>query len=449
MKQKKWLTLLAAGIMASSFVFGSLGVFAAESAVKEETVTEEQTQTEETAQEEAEAPISEQPISETEYAKKYIEEYFGIQNLPEVLSVTDFYKALGKLPLDLDATFREEGELRYPRAVKMAVEAAGMGELALTYPVEKADAVLEANEMRSLKKSEYAKYIACALDIGLIGSDEERGAIVLNRAMTDDLAAVLLMNIARVTGNGENYLGYTNDADIYGKLKNAYDSFVIFSDEKLDYVGSKAVENQITTGYNIKKDCYNANFLPELTLVYGHSDIQHALQLIGLLDSEGIVAKVQLEPKISIYEHLLEWGPVPEPTDTSRVEKFSDDLYLTYAIEYDMALEFETQEDKYAFDSIIMDYAKKNDYDPEDKKLIIESWWQPLYTSTVEMGDNYYLIYDNVVRNGEYTIHPFCLPSDKDTVKEQLKALDPTIEVEQKPLYCDAPFYRYLNGDYQ
>ena len=71
---------------------------------------------------------------------------------------------------------------------------------------------------------------------------------------------------------------------------------------------------------------------------------------------------MQLEPKVSIYEYLLEWGPVPkEATPTYAVKQVKDDLYLTYAIEYDLKLEFDNKEDMIRFDDVINQYAKKNE----------------------------------------------------------------------------------------
>ena len=192
---------------------------------------------------------------------------------------------------------------------------------------------------------ENGAYIATAIDAGLIAS-YEGATYAENKTITKDMALSLLMQVADANGLGRNYLGNSNDENIDAKLQHAWDSFILYDDEVLSNIGRKMVENQVTTGYNLKNSYFNANFLPELTLQYGHSDIKHAHQLIALLNSENIRAKVQLEPKVSIYEYLLEWGPIPESTPTYEVKKFSDDLYLVYAVEYDLQLEFETKEEK-------------------------------------------------------------------------------------------------------
>ena len=169
-----------------------------------------------------------------------------------------------------------------------------------------------------------------------------------------------------------------------------------------------------------------------------------------MLQSEGIVAKVQLEPKISIYEYLLDWGPVPEPEPRYEVRQFNDDLYLVYAVEYDLALEFNSTADKSKFDSLILKYAKKSGENADAEGLLYGSWWQPLYTSTTTMLGNYRKITDNVITNGEYSIHSFCLDEDAAKVRQELNVTNSFVHVIQKTLWCDDAFYRYLAGnDYQ
>ena len=210
----------------------------------------------------------------------------------------------------------------------------------------------------------------------------------------------------------------------------------------------------------MKNEAYNANFLPELTLQYGHSDIKHAHQLVALLNSENIYAKVQLEPKVSIYEYLLDWGEIPESTKTYQVKKFSDDLYLVYALEYDLQLEFETKEDRNAFHSVIETYAKKYDGNKNDMAgLIYGAWWQPLYSTTASTmnKEEYKEIKDYIITHDNYSIHTFCLLEDetkveknlKQALKEEIKKEENELQLESKTRYVNNAFYRYLQGDYQ
>ncbi len=398
-------------ILAGAMLFNSLSVFASSSTVAED--------------------------------MQYLNSYFQIGSISETVTAEEFCSALEKIS-DTELTYSTE----YTGMVQLLqpiLQAAGMEELALTFPEQKYSKILSQHNIKLSLDTTTSQYAACALTTNLIEPKD-----LTSTTISKSQAVRVLTAIADATGQGRNFLGYSSDADIYSKLTNTWNSFEIFSDEVLDDIGSKAVQNKITTGYNLKKQSYDARFVPELTLRYGHDDIKHANQIIGLLQSEGIVAKVQLEPKISIYEYLLDWGPVPEPEPRYEVKQFSDDLYLVYAVEYDLALEFESTTDKSKFDTLILKYAKKSGENADAEGLLYGSWWQPLYTSTTPMTGNYRKIVDNIITNGEYSIHPFCLDSNATNVKQQLKELNPSINVTQKTLWCDEPFYRYLSGnDYQ
>lgn len=378
--------------------------------------------------------------TETQNNKRYLELYFGIDEVPEVISGAFLEGAMNKVS---DKTFNELSQVeavKYVEAVKLAVKAANFEELALGYTQEKvADKGLAADITK-----EDAAYVACALDTGLIS---EAALSRMNQTISQEAAINLLMAVADANGNARNFLGYTNDSDIYGKLMKASEEAALFENEKLQEIGEQAVMNGVTTGYNLLNTQYSANFIPELTLRYGHSTHIHAAQLIGLLNSEGIVAKVQLEPKTSIFEYLPEWGDVPPATPDYRVEVVNENLMLAHSLEYDLVLEFETVEDKVRFNDIVETYAKKNDDNPDGEGLLLASWWQPLYVSTVEMGEGYKEIYNNVITDGNYSLNPFSLPEDKEEVLQGLQAIDPSIEVKQVKMWCNDAFYRYLSGE--
>ena len=388
-----------------------------------------------------------------EYMEEYLKTYFDIDCSKE-FTVDTFKEAMEKVSKEDVEPIQDLNGLS---VIRYGVEAANYKELAMTYKDSKVEERLYFEGLD--EPEENGAYIATALDAGLISNAEARQYIE-NKPVTKEMAVSLLLQVADANGLGQNYLGYSDDENIDAKLENAWKSFFIYDDEVLSSIGEKIVENKITTGYNLKNEAYNANFLPELTLQYGHSDIKHAHQLVALLNSENIYAKVQLEPKVSIYEYLLEWGPIPESTKTYQVKKISDDLYLVYALEYDLQLEFETKEDRNAFHSVIETYAKKYDENKDDMTgLIYGAWWQPLYSTTASTmnEEEYKEIKDYIVTHDNYSIHTFCLLEDETKVKKNLKqALKEEIEkgengvqLESKTRYVNNAFYRYLQGDYQ
>ncbi len=377
----------------------------------------------------------------------YLQQYFDIKDLKDKPTETEFAGYLSKVAgaEEVDVSWLAKNEaVQYTDSLQALVQAAHFEELALSYPAEKVVASLEKHGVTAEIPEEQKAYVACLLDMGLL----EKLALGQD-GLTKEAAAEMLMAAANANGLGRNYLGYTDDSDIYAKLVNAREGFAFFENEKLESIGAQAVVNGISTGYNLRSSRYDARFLSELTLRYGHSTTIHASQMLGLLASEGIVAKVQLEPKTSIFEYLLEWGDVPPATPDYKVDQVSDELYLASSLEYDLMLEFSSKEDKDRFDTVVQEYAKKNDGNEEGKGLIFASWWQPLYTSEVEMGAGYEMIYDNVITDGEFSLHPYCLPENLETAIAGFKAIDASVQVESTPLYCNEAFFRYLNGDYQ
>lgn len=456
--RKKFLTnvSVASVVLAAALAVGGCGGNggqAGTSAVQTEETTEtgaaESTATAETkAEEKNQENNSAGAKQPSEDDKAYLKEYFGVE-VGENPDAASFLEDLKKVAGEEIAPL--EGELTWAAAVQAAVSAADYEELALSYPKEKTAERLKAHGVSEGDMEEaYQAALACALDVSLISEEDGRRAAA-GEAFTAADEECLLMRVAEANGDGRNYLGRASEPEIYGKLDQAWNSFIIFDDGQLSQVGKEAVEQQVSTGYGIKSAAYNARFLPELTLQYGHSDIKHAHQLIGLLNSEDIDAKVQLEPKISIYQYLLEWGPIPEATPTYEVKQFGD-LYLVYAVEYDLMLEFDNTEDMLRFDSVINDFAKKNEGNEEAVGLIFGSWWQPLYSTTrTDMPEEeYHQMFDCVVTNGIYSIHPFALPENKDHVMEKLKEMSGGLEVEAVERYCNTAFYHYLKGeDYQ
>ena len=379
----------------------------------------------------------------------YLQTYFGVAPFTGAVARADFDAALVKIGgKKTDGT----GNLTVAEAVKSAVFAAGMEQLALTYtaPVDadKVDERLAAYGVSGVSKT-YAPYVAAALDTDIAMSTYD-----FNAALDAATADALLMEAVNVSGHGRNFLGMASDADIYSKLQSTWNSFTNFDDEKLSDLGAKLVIQGASTGYGLKYDGYNANFLPKYTLTYGHSDITHAIQLIGLLNSEGIDAKVQMEPKVSIYEYMVEWGDPTkvQATPTYKLRKIDGGRWLCYAMEYDLKLEFDSVKDKEAFHGIIEDYAKKYDknVDADGKPtvpLLSGSWWQPLYSSTVKMENtSFKLLKDNVIHDGAYSIHPYSLPENTGKIAAVVASAAPDLKVEASDLYVDPAFYNYITG---
>ena len=353
---------------------------------------------------------------------------------------------------NLDLYVIEADTLTMADAVKATICLGGMEELALTYIKEddpdKAARCL--SEKGVTVDEEYVPYVACALDLGLDAGFDFSGPV------SAEEAAALLYKGAELGGQARRYIGFTKDHDIIARLYTEIDSFTLFDENnELSILGRNIVLSGATTGYSLKYENASARFLDEYTLLYSHSEKKHLAQLVALLKSEGIDAYVQVEPKVSVYEYMPDWGDPGEPTPTYTVREVGEGRYLTYALEYDLMLEFNTPEEKEAFHQIIETYAKKYDDSVDEdgnvtEKLLYESFWQPLYSSHTEMeNEEYVALVDNVIysSDGNYSIHSYSLPEAAEDVAAVVTEKAPDLVCNPVTVYTNPAFYRYMTGE--
>ena len=370
------------------------------------------------------APDIELSRSQAAKPAEYLESYFGIAPFGEAFDLSDFNAAL-------EARGQEPAANDTPEAIAMAaVKLAGMDEPAQTYDGEEA-------------------YVACAHDLGLIKNPDR---------LDGESAASLLYDALSIAGKTRRCIGRVSDRDILQKLDAAMSAMTIFADDRLDVLGAQIVLREATTGYSLKYSGYDARFLEDYTLRYGHDDLRHMLQLVALLNGKGIDAWIQVEPKVSVYKYLLDWGEPSDPTPTYAVREVAESRYLCFSMEYDVALEFDSLDDKEDFHGIIETYAKKYDdsFDADGNlidRLIVGSWWQPLYYSTTELQNKAFeMLYDNIVydKDGLYYINSFSLPENTRAIEEVVKDVTPELVVSHVPIYVNPAFMRYIrNEDHQ
>lgn len=313
-------------------------------------------------------------------------------------------------------------------------------ELGYTYPEEKVAAVLDdwnAGDQAIERQQE----LAAAIDTGLLGATCQ--GIDFAAQADPAFANYLIYKTLVFTGNYKHFLGYSTDPDIYNKIYFTWNSFDQVLMPEFQVPANELVKKGIITGYNVKRVDLAPGFDPELAIVYGHSDIAHAIQLIGLLRGEAMEAKVLLEPKTSAFLYLAEWG---EPTSSPdfQVEALEDGNYIAYAKEYDLAFEFDDKDDMLRFDAIIKAYAKKNEQDQPN--LLLGSWWQPLYSTRVPMPD-YIAVKNNVAFGPEVYIQSFTLAETSEALAAEFAAAYPDSRIETWDLWVNDAFFRYLNGE--
>lgn len=381
----------------------------------------------------------------------YLNEYFHI---PAVTAgdADGFNNDLKVILGSTDAP-QVEGALTWKSVLPVLAKAADFNEFALTYPSSKIDARLARYGISKISDADFGRYLAADLDAGLITQEQGKSA-ANGKALTKEDVESVLTTIVNATGQGRNYLGKASDADIYEKLDDAWNSFQLYNDQELTEIGAQLVKDKTITGFNLKDRNYDARFLSDRTLTYSHDNIAHARQLIALLRSENIDAKVALEPKVSSYEYLLDWGPVPDPTPTYEVRKLSDNLYVVFSIEYDLQLEFDNDAQMKAFNGVVLTYAKKTSSNSDAKGMIKGSWWQPCYNTTnTTMDPAYYTkIVDMNITDGQYTLKSFVTEDNAAKVQQAATKLIKSDSIRINPVErsVNNAFYNYLTGtDYE
>ncbi|USG68109.1 hypothetical protein NDK47_12840 [Brevibacillus ruminantium] len=397
--------------------------------------------------------------SNAKEAAAFIEKQYGIA-LKGAVTKQQFEKALQSILAASSIAADEEkanvffpkeeanGKLQVWEAVGATVQAAELKELAYTYSDEKVAASWKAAGLtykadKNIAK-EAAQEIAVALDTGILSAKQLTGT-KLEADTSAELAYELLGKVAEFHGEQQNFLGYISEPDIYGKLVQAWNESQLIKTEDLQKVVDEGLKQDLITGYNLKDTKFDPHFDPARTITYGHSDIIHAVQLIGLLKSEGIEAKVQLEPKTSAFVYLKEWGE-PVQTDDYQVVPIENGNHIAYSKEYDLSFEFATAKEKEQFQPLVLKYAKKDQEDATG--LLKASWWQPLYYSLTKL-DQYPVITNNVLKKGRYLAQSFSLNEDSAKVVAGLKKIDSSLTIDTYQFWVDQPFHNYLKGEYK
>lgn len=306
-----------------------------------------------------------------------------------------------------------------------------MTELSNTYSKEKIERSLKGYKKLKKEKLEELASKAVLVDLQAITVDD------LNYSKNINLK--LENYISNFKDISENSLGNISDKNIIERINRKYSTFKVIEKNSLIDSLNIALAKKLTTGYNIKIKSTYANFNPELSLSYGHNGIKHANQLIALMKSEGLDAKVQIEPKTSAYLHMPDWG---EPATPNII--MEDGQIVITTLEYDLQFEFKDKAAKMKFIQLIDKYAKKDEVDEEN--LIYDAWWQPFLQT--EKIDGFEKLIVNIASEGEYEAYVLTLPEKSDALIKEL-AKNKNLKLKTKEVYVNPSFYRFMLGEYK
>ena len=306
-----------------------------------------------------------------------------------------------------------------------------MTELSNTYSKEKIERSLKGYKKLKKEKLEELASKAVLVDLQAITVDD------LNYSKNINLK--LENYISNFKDISENSLGNISDKNIIERINRKYSTFKVIEKNSLIDSLNIALAKKLTTGYNIKIKSTYANFNPELSLSYGHNGIKHANQLIALMKSEGLDAKVQIEPKTSAYLHMPDWGGPATPNIV-----MEDGQIVITPLEYDLQFEFKDKADKMKFIQLIDKYAKKDEVNEEN--LIYDAWWQPFLQT--EKIDGFEKLIVNIASEGEYEAYVLTLPEKSDALIKEL-AKNKNLKLKTKEVYVNPSFYRFMLGEYK
>ncbi len=300
---------------------------------------------------------------------------------------------------------------------QMAIEQLGYQELAATFSRDKALA-------RSGRDSADLRELQALAVLALIGAPSDPQALA-------DF-------IAHYKTPGPAYLGDLGETSLYTRLESRWQQLQPGQPSAFALALHQLIDQNIATGYNLATSPW-PHFAPQRHIIYGHSDLTHARQLLVLLASEGMRARVALSSKSSAFVYRDEWGTAANMP----LLVLPSGKRLVIASEYDLHFEFAHSDDKTQFMALVDRYAKKER--TEQPGLLRSSWWQPFFRSP-SAHPGYQAITQVVVQQGDEKARLMSLPSQAPALVTAIAALKMPWQIDPQPQWVNPAFYRYLEG---
>lgn len=303
-----------------------------------------------------------------------------------------------------------------------AVEALGYSELADALPQSKAESLAktEVSDERTLSEVR-ALAVMSLFDAPLQPEALQRFVEAANR-------------------RDPAYMGNLGEASLVSRLATVWESLDSGEDTEFTLALRDVVAEGITNGYNITTSEW-PEFEERYHLVYGHSDLRHAQQLLLLMGGAGMGARIGFSTKTSAYLHRSDWGEAPESA-----YELDDGQMLIEAREFDVHFEFGSEQDKKRFSDLIDRYAKREENGQEG--LIHGAWWQPYYRSLTPRAGFHEVSQILVTARDEKAVL-VVLPDDARAMAEKLESMNEPWSVTSEPVWVNPAFYRYVKGDYR
>lgn len=205
----------------------------------------------------------------------------------------------------------------------------------------------------------------------------------------------------------------------------------------------QVLDPAIFTGYSVKNSREAADFDPARTVRYGHASPFHLFELLAIMKHHGWNPSLNVESRVSSYVHHYEWGPLGEDDIYTPID---DERAIIYVMEYDAVFEFDNPEDVVAFNEFILQNAQKERGNETRFGLISDSWYVPLYSTTVPQ-DGYDALKEVRVTYGDHYFVNYVVADMAEEVAEALQALaGEGYTVSINDLWVNGVFFEYVGG---
>lgn len=316
-------------------------------------------------------------------------------------------------------------DIAHAETYQDAVAKLAFSELAATFSRDKALAISTLPDEEKLSLPE----LQAAATLQLIGAP-----------LLEKNPAALAEFIANYNKPDPAYIGQLNEASLYQRIDSIWQTQPSAKPSAFALELRQLVGQGIATGYNLITTPWPL-FTADHHIIYGHSDIDHAQQLLALLASEGLRARVGFSRKTSAFLYRDDWG-----TLSQSLIDLGNKRRLVEASEYDLHFEFPSPADKAKFVAAIDRYAKKDS--TNQTGLIRSAWWQPFYRSKTT-ADGFASATQIAVSNGQETALLLALPNQAPALVKAIQQLNPAWSVTPEAIWVNLAFHRYLQGGYK
>ena len=333
-------------------------------------------------------------------------------------------------------------EISHIEAIEMLIKLADLEELSCTYNASKINSLFhDVIKDEAILSDVQLQHLAVAVDVGLVFKGKIR-FLDMHSSLTKDFAYHLLFKTALFVNNKKKFIGYVTEPDIISRLEEKWNSPGMIPNPDIEKVMNDLIRKKIISGYHIKMSEEVANFDHHLKITYTHDNFKHVKQLVGLIISENIQAKINIEKKHSAFIYYTDW----DITENLSIEPINDKIFLASRLESDIVFEFASPEKKDHFRAVTNDFAKK-EYN-RSKNILFQSWYEPLITSDVPLN-SYNRIKEITIQHGSYLILTFVAEETLTKAVNKMSEFYEKSMIRSRSVWVNDDFYLYLKRDWK